>query len=145
MSGVTDPSEAYFKDGVWGFHSGVWQKLAMVWGFSAQYVEKVSEAGVAAGNVTLSFVEVPPGVVRVVLGVAAYNDTTVVARTTMSVVQDGDTFILRITIAPVAMETALLERPMTCVAGDEVKVTFVTCVAGDNVYAYAWGYDMDLS
>ena len=49
MSGPTDPAEAHFDKGSWGYVGGVWRKLPVVWGYSAIWDENLG--GVATGAV----------------------------------------------------------------------------------------------
>lgn len=144
MSGVTDPAEAYFKDGLWGFYSGVWQKLAMVWGFSSQYLEKEIVVKDGAGDEVLVFSSCPAGVARVVLGMCAYNNKTAVSRIELRMKHGATVYVLDAVVGPGARQTAVLSRPIVLVLDDLLETNFVDCLNNDTVSSVAWGYDMAL-
>ncbi len=144
MTGITDPAEAYFKDGIWGFHSGAWQKLAMVWGFSSQYLEKQADTVQGAGARTLPFTTCPVGVARVILGFSAYDNTTLVDRIVLEVVTGGVTYVVHQGVLVPINQTVDMPVPLVLVNPNVPTVIFVGCGAGDTVIANAWGYDMAL-
>jgi len=145
MTGVTDPAEAYFKDGVWGFYSGVWQKLGMVWGFSSQYLEREVALNSGGGVETLTFSTCPTGVARVILGFSGYNNTTIADRIGLEIVTGGTTHMLHMGVSPPIYQTVDCPRPLVLVYPDVLKAVFVGCADGDTLTANAWGYDMELT
>jgi len=98
MSGITNPAEEYFKDGLWawatntweklvssggilynalhGWDGDSWQKLPMLWGFSGTVAEDAGGAAPSAGLITLHSSTARAGEVWVIENIGARNDTT---------------------------------------------------------------------
>lgn len=145
MGGVTDPAEAYFKDGSWGFDGSVWRKLALVWGFSGAYLERETDDVEGIGTRLLQFSQCPLGSVRVVTGFCAYNATTAPSRTTLRVREGADSYVLKIQLAPGVYETVNLGQPVILVNPQYLDCAFSSCADGDTIAATAWGYEMALT
>lgn len=189
MTGITDPSEEYFKDGVWvwatsvwkkavgsaagllhvqiagqeadvevtqtapadlqvglsGYDGSAWRKLALVWGYSARYIEKESETAAVAGTRTLTFTTCPAGVVRVVEGIACYNNTTIATRITIELVVGAAIHVIHVVPSPPIYQAVSLVHPVVMVEDDSLRARFMGTQVGDTIVANAWGYDMDLT
>ena len=166
MTGITDPSEEYFKDGLWGWASTVWeklvsssgllhtgshgwdgsawQKLGMVWGFSSQYAEREYNHTHAAGTVALTFSTCPVGVVRVVLGLGAYNDGSISSAVYLYHNVSGANRRVWCKLLPPKNEVVGIPAPLILVNPDYLYVSFSGTDEDDNCDAFAWGYDMSL-
>lgn len=167
MSGVTDPAEEYFKDGLWGWVSTAWEKLtssggrlftashgydgtawrklALVWGFSSCYLDQQTGTNSGGGNEFLTFPTPASGIARVILGFVAYNDGSAATRIDLRVRSGTSTNFLRTVIAPAQFATVELLSSLVLVNPDFLQVRFVGCTNGDVVNATAWGYDMELT
>jgi len=66
MSGPTDPAEAHFDKGLWGFDGTAWRKLQLLFGYGAGYYERVEVSDAGAGNYTVVGSTVPDDEVWVV-------------------------------------------------------------------------------
>ncbi len=164
MSGVTDPAEEYFKDGVWGWAATLWEKLVssggrlftalhgwdgsawrklpLLFGYSDVYGEWEFEVDVAAGNRTLTFSTVDPGEIWVVTGISAHCVQDNPSRVEFRVSVGGAAIRVKQQAYGVASDTVNWAGELVLKQGDEVTVMFLACVAGDDIYASAWGYKM---
>lgn len=70
MTGITDPSEAYFKDGLWAWDGTRWRKQPLQFGFSELAGENLSNTNLAAGLNNLNGAAVAAGELLIVRQVA---------------------------------------------------------------------------
>ena len=145
MPGITNPAEAYFKDGIWGWDGSAWHKLPMVWGYSDVYGEFEYENGVAAGTHVLTFSTVGSGEVWVVTGISAACSTAGVDRIELRANVGGVGIRLRQQAYGVAHDTVDWSGVTILKDGDEMLVQFVDCALNDNLTASAWGYKMKIA
>lgn len=165
--GITDPAETYFKDGLWGwastlweklvssggrlytaphgYYGTAWQKLAMVWGFSGHWSEYESQTASGAGDKGLTFSVAPAGSARVMLGMCAFNNTTQNAQTYLQVLGGTDTITLNVEVSPPAKQSVNAHVPYVLVNPLYLRAWFEDCLDGDTLQASAWGYDMVLT
>ena len=74
MSGITDPTEEYFKDGLWGWDGSRWQKIGIPFNYSAVFYEDLSGTA-SSTSYTKSTSTTPSGEIRVILS-ASLRDRT---------------------------------------------------------------------
>lgn len=165
--GITDPAEEYFKDGLWGWATSVWEKLvssggllftalhgydgsawrklALVWGYSDVYGEWEQETNVSAGNNTLTFSTVGAGEIWVVTGFSAFCAQTNITRVELRASVGGTA--IRIKQAPygTANQTVDWAGVLVLKEGDELTVLFTACSLNDDIFASAWGYKMSIA
>lgn len=142
MPGITNPTEAYFKDGIWGWDGTQWRKLSLVWGFSSRYFEAEKSEDVGAGNITLTFSTVPAGEVWVIQGLTAWSKQADVVRVDFYYYVGGTGERMCIKVLGAAYTTVALDTPVTLSYNDHLAAVFMGCVALNDVYAVAWGYKM---
>lgn len=145
MPGITDPTEAYFKDGTWGWDGTQWRKLAMVWGYSERYAEIELEEDVSAGDVTLTFSTVPDGEVWVVGVFSAYLFTGSTIDVHFRIVSSAGSQILSIQDTGTAHLTRHAPTPIILSKDDYLQVVFSGCPATANCYANVNGYKMKVA
>ena len=69
MPGITDPTEAYFKDGQWGWDLTQWRKLPLVFGYTGKLVATVLNSNLAAGNPALNTGTVGAGYIWIITNI----------------------------------------------------------------------------
>lgn len=74
MSGITNPAEEYFKDGLWGWDGSAWRKLPLLFGYSDGWGESASGTASGAGDASADTTEVPAGYIYVLQAVSAYHN-----------------------------------------------------------------------
>jgi len=145
MSGITDPSEAYFKDGLWGWDGSVWRKLPLLWGYSAAYNEAETEENVAAGSPMLTFSTVDTGEVWVVTSISARCKQDSPSRVELTAIMGGVYKYLHVAAYPTAWLTVDWQGHVVLEENDHVRVIFRDCVLNDDIDAWAVGYKMKIA
>ena len=142
MSGPTDPSEAHFDKGTWGWDGTQWRKLPMVWGYSDRYVEVTLTEDVAAGKNTVNLTVVPAGEVWVIESVQGQHGG-VAERVDFQVGNATDGYhYLGIETQTAAGLSVFWTGRATLKAGDKVVIVFRNCAEDEDLIASAWGYKM---
>ena len=145
MSGITNPTEQYFKDGVWGWDETAWRKLAMLWGYSDRWAENLGGTKSGAGTYLASTVAVPAGWVYVAQFAFFRNITGVRGNAGIYFYDTVTAYWSCYVVAPVAWIPLLWNGAVPLCAGDSLRVTQSTCLDGDVIQAGVWGYKMRVS
>jgi len=145
MTGITNPTEEYFKDGTWGWDGTQWRKLGLLWGYSDRYVERAGNESAAAGYNVLASSTVPAGEVWVVQGVVVKNVNTATQCNAFLVASDtGYALTERVTLTPDTWYCFAI-NPAIMKAGDYLTTAFFNCQAGDGLYMDINGYKMKVT
>jgi len=142
VTGITNPTEEYFKDGAWGWDGTQWRKLALLWGYTERYAENLGGTKSGDGTYEQSGTVVPSGEVWVVECISLYNHSG--ARGAIALqVNDGTTnYAVTRNLTPVQYELVSFIGRLTLEAGDKVLVQQSACLDGDVLRGVAWGYKM---
>ena len=145
MTGITNPTEEYFKDGTWGWDGTQWRKAGLLWSYSDRYVERAKNESAAAGNNNLEGSTVPAGEVWVVQGVLVMNEYTATqCNVFLTISGVGYTLTERVTLAPNVWYHFAI-NPAIMKAGDYLRAFFSNCQAGDALYMDINGYKMKVT
>ena len=144
MPGITNPAEAFFKDGAWGWDLSAWHKLAMLWGYTDRWAEWLGKTMTADEDFSEVTVAVPAGYVYVLQ--LAFIRNAIHARGTMSIrlVVAGTDYIVKLDTAPVATVPMLLVGEFAMKDGDKVRIIHADCLTDDVIDAGVWGYKMKI-
>jgi hypothetical protein len=140
MPGITNPSEKYFKDGLWTFDGTVWRPQNQLLAFrdTKQLDGTISDA--VAGLNTSNLTAVPAGEVWVITNVIGWNDNH--AMTSASIVlvgHEGGVYIDM--LASPAAKTALKYAGNVVLRATEyLRFYFYGCTLHDAIVANASGY-----
>jgi hypothetical protein len=145
MTGITDPTEEYFKDGAWGHDGSQWRKLALLWGYSDVYAETESNSDADAGVNYLTFGAVPSGEVWVVTSVVGVNATTAACNIVIAPVIDSAERWVKHTVYAAVTRYVDWHGYLVLAAGDYLRLAFAACIAGDSIAAHACGYKMSVA
>jgi len=145
MPGITDPSEAYFKDGIWGFDGTVWRKLPLVWGYSDRYVEQVVEPDATVDDV-LDTTPVTAGEVWVVTNISAFNNNHAFSLLQVQAMSNGVVGPQLIyQIDPVAKVPYMWNGTVILKYDDYLRAEFTGNTADDYIFLRVWGYKMAIA
>ena len=145
MSGPTDPAEAHFDKGSWGWDLTQWRKLPLVFGYTDRWVEQQSDLNADAGTNSLQTVAVPSGYVYRVDCIVTMNVDKVVTQLKRVVGGGVEVEIAVDLAAGAATHISLFPVGLWLKVGDYVKVYFLDCNAGDDLYLEVWGIKMAIA
>ena len=143
MSGITDPTEEYFKDGLWGWDGSRWRKLNLLFGYNRPYNDLKGNPDVPAGASDLAGSTVPEDEVWVVCGMAMY-----VVSASCSLVRfgfwNGNTRVFCKEVqAPASERIYDFQGTLILAAGYYILIRMYNMTAGDDAILYGWGYKME--
>jgi len=145
MSGPTDPTEAHFDKGLWGFDGTVWRKLPLLFGYSDTVCERVIEAGVDAGDEAVTLTPVPAGMIYVIGSIGVRNSISATPSVSIQGYKQSVIFTL-VEIYPLdAGRAGVWTGSLVLKEGDYVYAYFVGCTAGDDLYLGYEGYSMAIA
>ena len=142
MSGITDPAEAFFKDGQWGFDGNVWRKLRLLFGYGEIYRERIEDLNADVTFDSLSGSVVPEGEIWIVNTVLATDIVSNLARISIYITGDGVTTDLDQVVSPVKFTPAKFSGHAVMVEDEFVGAYFEGTVAGDDIFLSVRGYKM---
>lgn len=126
MTGITDPSEVYFKNGLWGWFNSAWRKLPMLFGVTAPIALIGSNSNLSAGYNAFNSGVVPSGYIYVIT-----NITIMYTGTAPNVLGVG---------ANISTAGYMLRNWQTIVSAVYFGDTFnVVLAAGDYLTGFVWG------
>jgi len=142
MFGVTNPSEASFKDGIWGFDGSVWRKLGLLWGYSDRLAEFDTHTKVGAGSALRALFTVPSGYIYVVNATMSKNIDKITVQNHL--LYDGSDYYSVFQSTPTAVNQWQVNANLFYALKQDDKLTFqfVSCDADDDLEFGAWGYKM---
>ena len=145
MSGPTDPTEAHFDKGLWGWDLTQWRKLPVLWGYSAIWDKDLG--GTATGTVwNKSTSAIPAGEVWVLQGISIRNLTRATVAVTVYIIRASGAEIYLDYAANQALGLPMLATGLfALVEGDRVWVYVGGCQAGDVIKGGVVGYKMSLA
>ena len=145
MSGITDPTEEYFKDGLWGWDGTQWRKLSLLFGYSGPYSENPSNLNLPAGTSNLAGSTVPAGEVWVVQGMLAAVISSTCTELMLGFWNGVAIIFCKQVLPPVSGHFYDYQGTLILAAGYYPLIRVYGMTAGDVAYLYAWGYKMKVS
>lgn len=145
MGGITNPSEEYFKDGVWGYDGSVWRKLPLVFGYTDNIIVLIADYDADAGQNDLTYGPVPAGEIRILNYVSYRNENTAGQPVTLYCVQGIYWVVLSLTPIVVAGTWYFWSGSIILKEGDKFVCRFRNCAAHDNIYLDVIGYKMSVA
>jgi len=142
MSGVTNPTEEYFKDGGWGWDGTRWRKDNLKWGYNDRWAEDLSGVSGGGGFYLASTAAVPAGQVYVANFVYIRNNTALRGATTFWFNVAGVTYFFGWIAALAAFVPLIWNGNVVLKATDNLSVYMSATVVGDVMQAGVMGYKM---
>lgn len=144
MPGAVNPASEFFKDGLWGWDGTVWRKLPLLFGYTDRWMEDCSEAGVAGGNWGSPCTAVGPGYIYVLQCASVRNTTGQRGDTHIQLCNAGGAWSISVDASPEKNIPVLFDGAVVLKEGDYINFFQRDTVAGDNLYAFVWGYKMEV-
>jgi len=145
MSGITDPTEEYFKDGSWGWDGTRWRKLNLTWGVYDRLSQDLGGVVGGAGTYTKASTAVPAGYVHVIYGITFTNNTGARGWITFAATIGGVVLYVARYATPVAVMPYTMLGPFVLLGADVITVSQASCVLNDVITAGIWGYKMQVT
>ena len=145
MTGITNPTEEYFKDGTWGWDGTQWQKLGLIFGYYDRLAGQVVNDNASAGNNTLTGNPVPAGEIHVIQAVSVVDITSNVTRIYLRANAGAISCIIADEYSVTAGHWVIALPNIVMKAGDYLSCIFYDCTAGDDLYLRWWGYKMKVT
>uniref|UniRef100_A0A6M3LHY9 Uncharacterized protein n=1 Tax=viral metagenome TaxID=1070528 RepID=A0A6M3LHY9_9ZZZZ len=145
MSGPTDPAEAHFDKGLWGYDGSEWRKLQLLWGYYDRWQEYLGETKSGDGHFTVSCAAVPAGYVYVLQMATLVNDTGARGAVRIWARTGSSLFFLVGKVTPAQYEPLVWTGALALKAGDYVQLQQLSCQDGDMIYCGVWGYKMRIA
>lgn len=145
MSGITNPAEEYFKDGVWGWDGTQWRKLNLTWGYADRWSEQVIELNASAGTNSLLTTAVPAGYVYILQAASVRDVNTAATREAIMAFNGSVAYWLMVKDTATVNMPYMWQGEIVLKAGDQVRGYFEGCALNDDLYLQCWGYKMRVS
>jgi len=145
MSGITNPAEPYFKDGIWGWDAAAWQKLALLWGYTEQWTVVGEETLAANGNFLFTTAALDAEYVYKLEFASLHNNAGPRGRADIDIMTSGQNNYLVWHTALPQWEPLAWTGSVTLVTGDVVRFYIRSCIAGDVVTYALYGYRMKIT
>jgi len=145
MTGITNPTEEYFKDGLWGWDGTQWRKQGLLFGYRSPLSQSISFNVTVAGTNSMSSDTVEENYCWIVQLVNVIDAATIPTRVTIKVIRSGNEYII-VDYQPAGSGlwwSTTLE--LLLVAGDRIDAVFFGCNVGDTLYLKILGYKVSLT
>lgn len=143
--GLTDPTEPYFRNGLWGHDGTQWRRLNLLWGFYDTLAETVVNLSATAGLNTLLGAAVPSGEIWVVRMISAVDVNTAVTYIRLGV-RIGPTDYRVYEVRPgVAAQWSSVQCDLVLKESHQIVASMDGCVLNDDIYMQYLGYKMNVA
>ena len=145
MSGITDPSEQYFKDGGWSWNGSIWIKGGLPFEYASQVLVR-TQAWTPVSTIGHVFsAAVAANEIWVVTAIAAENLTNTTTERRLGVVSGGVYYFLAVDAGGAALTMFSWGGQMIAVAGQRLVGRFLGGVWNDLLELTVTGYKMRLT
>ena len=145
MSGITDPTEEFFKDGCWGWDGSQWRKVGIPLWYNAPVGEYPSNLDAQSGVNSLTGSTVPAGELWIIESASAIDNTSALDYVAIRV-NTGKLWTPLITKKSVAAaEEVIVNVEVVLSPGYYLFATFSNCAAGDNSCFRYIGYKVKIT
>lgn len=140
--GPTDPSEAHFDKGLWGWDLSQWRKLSQLWGYTDRWFANLDTTATDTYVLERTGV-VPPGYVYVLEAAALLLFDRATTSAAVEIRIEGTAGCPVVEAATLAANTWLVwAGRATLKAGDQVQLYLNGCQVDDTFRGRVWGYKM---
>jgi len=145
MPGITNPTEEYFKDGLWGWDGTRWRKAGLLFSYTAEILGQAVDTTASTGVNDLLGTAVPAGEVWVITAMEVHNITSGVSAALLGVMRSS-VFYAAASCGALAQVVGLpWGGTIYLVAGDRAAGRLKGCTAGDDIYFTYFGYKMAIT
>ena len=145
MTGITNPTEEYFKDGLWGWDGTQWRKLGLALWYYEPYSQDLScTASSSTPGVWSS--AVPNGYIYIVNAASIKNATRAVDRAEIRVYSDTNVnTYLNCLLSPAQHQPAIFTGQLVLSPGWKIFMTMIGCSVDDVIQAGVAGYKVKIT
>ena len=145
MTGITNPTEEYFKDGLWGWDGTQWRKAGMPLWYSGELSENLG--GTATGTTYTKYSStVPAGSVYIVNAISIRNVTRAPGRTQIIVTTAGGILVhLSWINSLVQYQPLIWTGSLVMPPGWRAYVAMADTVSGDEIAGGLTGYEVKIA
>ena len=145
MTGITNPTEEYFKDGLWGWDGTQWRKLGLALWYYATYSEDLS--GTATGSTYgVWSTTVPNGYIYIVNAASIRNATHAAERAEIRVYSDTDVNThLGCLLSPALYQPVIFTGKIVLSPGWRIFMAITGCSVDDVIQAGVAGYKVKIT
>jgi len=140
MSGIGDPSQYYFKDGLWTFDGSVWRPQSQLFGVRSGYHEAPENGDAASGTNYVNGSTVPAGEIWVVTAIAAVNFGTAACVIKLHAGPSGSEIQMDQTDYYTPTRAVFRALWLPLIAGDRARAEFQGCTLHDRVVLELHGF-----
>ena len=133
MSGITNPAERYFKDGLWTFDGTVWRPQSQMFGVRTRYAEVKSTGAATVGLNTFNTTAVPAGIIQVVTAATWVNWSHACGPVIFSLIAGAVQPMLNMQPTVAAGVTGAFVGWIVMTAGDLLRVEMYNCTLNDGI------------
>jgi len=145
MPGITDPTEAFFKDGLWGWDGSQWRRAAMLFGYTDQVLSKAVITGAGAGSHTIDGAAVASGEIWIITAMEAHDAVSAVPSIFLGANAGGVSYWIAAAGATGAGIGFSWSGTMVLEAGQKPRCVITGVTAGDSLEFNYSGYKMSIS
>jgi len=145
MTGITNPTEEYFKDGLWGWDGTQWRKLGLALWYYEPYSEDLSGTATGSSYVARS-TTVPTGFVYIVNAASVGNFTRAAEYAEIRLYTDTDAMIYLVqVISPALYQPAIFTGNLVLSPGWTIYLRVDGCAVDDTILAGVAGYKVKIT
>jgi len=145
MTGITDPTEGFFKDGQWGWDGTLWRKLPLVFGYSDRLALSVAHTKVGDGDYVLTVATCPEGEIYIINAIFSYNLDSAINHVHMLDNGSVEYHLEKFTTPAAGAHVAHANVNYILKKDDEVQILFSSANADDRLRGQVWGYIMKVA
>ena len=145
MTGITNPTEEYFKDGLWGWDGTQWRKLGIIFGYNSTVEGVTTAVSGGSGGDVLESSTVPSGELWILNNVGVIDQNHVPTRITIYLVRSGEVYPLVSTASISANIWTVWHGKIVMKSGDKVTVYFGGATLDDALKITWLGYKVSLT
>lgn len=145
MSGPTDPSEAHFDKGTWGFDGTQWRKLDMLWGYTDRYAVQQNDESNVDDWYTVNLPGPASGEIWTLYGVAVYRSTNAEHYARVCLATAATYYSLGDVEIPLVGKFYPFPAEIVLKYGDNIRVYYEGATDGEALITVSWGYKMSVA
>ena len=145
MSGITDPTEEYFKDGLWGWDGTQWRKQGLLFGYCSPLSQIKALTVTDAGSNYLTSDTVEANSLWIVQLIAVCDSLTTLTRIVIAVVRSGGYYITADVPGPEPDHWYTRTLNLLMITDDYINVSFYGCKVDDVIRLRMLGYKVGLT
>ena len=145
MTGITNPTEEYFKDGLWGWDGTRWQKAGLPLWYRTSYFEDLG--GTATSTTWNKYsTAVPAGYIYIISTVSLRNGTRAAGRTEIFLYDNASHYLHLALAASLAQFQPLIwTGNIILAAGWKIRVLMAETQNGDTISGGIAGYKVAIT